>query len=359
MRVLGHTIDLGVLSTALPRLEEQWSRCMARPGDVPDEVVDLGRHHSERYDYAAVTQITLSAVALSSGHRLNLHAAGLASADGRVLTLVAPSGTGKTTACRLLGRDLAYVTDECVSVGEAGDIVAFEKPLAVRPEGSDDPEARVVVGPDQLGLARAAGPLRAGPVVILDRRPDITVPRLLGADWVGALLDLVPQTSALPRLRRPLGFLVDHLRRVGGPRRLVYTEIESAAPLLHALLAAPGEGSDRAAPPVTTLPHWGEVPDPTTGPCPGMRPDGRGAVVRRTAWTDAVRVGDEVLVMLGTQLVVLSGAGAVLWSSIGPHGATADELWSAGVDTLGPHPNARRIIDATIDDLCDAGVLTT
>lgn len=370
VRALGHTIDLGVLPHTLPRLEAQWSRCLAATstvgaGAVADEVIDLGRSDFDNYDYAAATQITLSAVGLLGSSRLNLHAAGLGAADGRVLTLVAPSGTGKTTACERLARDLAYVTDECVSVGpDEYDVLPFPKPLSIRRAGTDAPErdagdAKIVVGPDQLGLARPTSPLRVGPLVFLDRQPVVDEPRLVEVDWTTTLLDLIPQTSALPRLREPLRVLVDYVRRAGGARRLIYSEFDSAAHLLHALLADGAQTHTLADAPVTHLPHWGNVPDPTEGLSDGRRPAmGSGLTVQRSAWTDAVRIGDDVLVLVGTQPVLLSGVGAALWTAIGPGGATAASLVASTVDALGEHPDAQDLVAATIDTLCLAGVLT-
>lgn len=365
---LGHTIDLGVLPDALPRLEAQWSRCLADDrakgaGAVPDEVIDLGRSDSPTYDYAAATQITLSAIGLVGATRLNLHAAGLGAPDGRVLTLVAPSGTGKTTACTHLARRLAYVTDECVSVGlDDFDVLAFPKPLSLKAGGTGDGtgdahDAKVVTGPDQLGLARPTGPLRVGPLVLLDRRRAVDEPRLLPLDWTTALLELIPQTSGLPRLHRPLQVLVDLLHRAGGAHRLVYAEFETAEPLLHALLAR--EPGALSAAPVTGFPHWGALPDPTTGPVAGEPSGGTGQLVRRGRWTDAVRIGDDVLVLIGTQPVLLSGVGAALWTAVGPDGATPAALVEAAVHALGEHPDAEAAVGSTIAELCRVGVLTT
>lgn len=363
VEALGHTIDLGVLPEALPRLQQQWSRCRTRTVPaVPDHVIDLG-HPADHdgYDYAVAAEITLDAVAMVGANRLNLHAAGVAAPDGRVLTLVAASGTGKTTACALLARQLAYVTDECVSVGLDDDsVLAFPRPLSFRSADSSDHKA--VIGPDELGLPRPRGPLRVGPLVLLDRRHAVDAPQLVEMDWESALLDLIPQTTALPRLPGPLQVLVDYVRRAGGAYRLTYAEIDAAAPLLHALLSQAPSLHALAREPVTVIHHAGELPDPATGliaPPDDAPPPAAGDLVQRNPWTDAVALGDNVLVLIGTQPVRLSGLGAALWIALGAEGANAEALVAACTAALGAHPDAANLVQATITELHRNGIVSS
>lgn len=347
VRALGHVVDLGVLDGALPRLEAQWSRCLAESDAPADVEIDLGRTDSPAYDYAATTQITISAVDLVGSDRLNLHAAGVAGPDGRVLTLVAASGTGKTTACAHLARDLGYVTDECVSVGlEAHDVLLFPKPLSVRAPRADDANHKEQCGPDELGLAIADAPLRLGPLVLLDRDPDVGAPRLTEVDLPTALLELIPQTSGLPRLDHPLLALTEAIQAAGGAHRLEYAEIEDAAPLCHALLGRPRPATP-AGPRVAHLPGPGAL-----APCAG---DGAGPV-HRLPWTDAVRIDDEVLVLVGAQPFLLGPLGAVLWEAA--DAADLEALHTRAVDVLGKHADATALAASAIDALVENGLLS-
>ncbi len=348
VRALGRVIDLGVRASAVERLRSQWSRCLVTDAVPSDESVDLGRTDGPGYDYAAATQVVTSALLLHGPDRLHLHAAGLSDAGGRVLTLVAASGTGKTTASARLGRALGYVTDECVSVDpETFAVLPLPKPLAVRRPLPDDAGHKDLLGPDQLGLAPCADDLRLGPIVLLDRRREIATPRLERVNLTTALLELIPHTSALPRMRHPLRVLAEAVRHAGGVRRLVYADIEDALPLLHDLLeTAP---VDDLGHPITHLPSPGPLPDPTSGPAPGPPPSGvLPERVRRAPWTDALRVGDRVLVLIGTQPFLLSGLGAALWLAAGE---------AARVTVLDDQPDADRAIRQAAIDLLAAGLL--
>src|SRR5690242_6668193 len=65
--------------------------------------------------------LTLAVVERQAGRLWMLHAAALADpASGATVVLVAPSGTGKSTAARTLGRRWGYVTDETAGLAADG-----------------------------------------------------------------------------------------------------------------------------------------------------------------------------------------------------------------------------------------------
>ena len=79
--------------------------------------------------------------------------------DGGTVALVAASGTGKTTAGRVLGRRLGYVSDETIAVEHDLTVRAYPKPLSIVVNPAT-PRVKHERSPDDLGLLRAAGALR-------------------------------------------------------------------------------------------------------------------------------------------------------------------------------------------------------
>jgi ABC-type microcin C transport system duplicated ATPase subunit YejF len=65
-------------------------------------------------------QVTLEAIEQGPGRCWMLHAVGVALDTGAVVVLAGPSGRGKTTAARSLGR-----------IDDAGGVLAYRKPLSV------------------------------------------------------------------------------------------------------------------------------------------------------------------------------------------------------------------------------------
>ncbi len=78
----------------------------------------------ERRDYYFTTQVTLAGLLATAGERVNLHAGSVANDAGRVLVVVGPSGTGKTTATRALAAQLHYLSDETASITPDGLVFA-------------------------------------------------------------------------------------------------------------------------------------------------------------------------------------------------------------------------------------------
>lgn len=349
---LGTAVAIEMPRADLGRLSAQWSWCLTE--SEPTAVVSLMEHDDDRVrDYSASSAVTRQGVEALRGRRLNLHAAGLADATGRVLTLVAASGTGKTTASAMLARSLGYVTDECVSVGpQFGDVISYPKPLSFVIDASE-PGHKRQQGPEEIGLERAEGPLRLGPVVLLERDGS-SPPRLEPLEPLVAALALLPQTSAISALPDPLVTLLDRVQGAGGVHRLHYAEISAAVPMLRDLL---GE----AEPLPTGYLHWpappASVPDATSSPVE-VTVDMLDATSRlvRAPWTDAVEMSGEVLVLSGIRPALLSGLGAMLWlRAVEPLDlATAT---AAAVFVHGPHPDAAVLINQAATQLVEVGLL--
>ena len=178
------------------------------------------RHRQGR---ALLSQLTIQAIEAAAGTRLMFHAAGVAHAEGQVVALAGPSGMGKTTAAVYLSRHgFGYVTDETVSLGPDGDVLPFGRPLSLR-----QADREVQRSPDELGLGMPPADLSIAAVVLLDRvHGQVAPPTLMPVPLVEAVLELVPQTSALARLPDPLQFISRIIDRCGGTLRLTYGEMD-------------------------------------------------------------------------------------------------------------------------------------
>lgn len=322
-------------------LREEWGRCLASgPPRDSDKVIDLAEFQpfwGDRLGQVLASLLTTQAIDDLAGRRIMLHAAGLADESGAVIALVAPSGTGKTTATRALTTQaFGYVTDETVAIGDDLTVVAYPKPLSV----ADDPATPAVKSqhsPDSLGLKPAPAVLRLARIVLLNRvhgprvEPSLTECALLEAVWA-----LMPEISAFTSLATPLQQLCDLVGKCG-VWRLTYSEIETAGDLLDGL-------QQTSVPPV----EW-EALEPYAAPA-----DPAGFV--RGHYLDAVRIEDQAVVLLDFAPVRLSPLALTLWRRCGA-GATESELVDAAVAEHGPHPGSGDVVRQLLTTMAESGVL--
>lgn len=326
------------------RLRVQWSRCLVEHA-THDETrlpIDSGRGTLDSLTYTLASTITRRAIEAEIGHCVMFHACGLVDDAGRTAALVAASGTGKTTAAATLARDqFAYLTDEAVVIRKGGAVLPYPKPLSVvKPTGG-----KAQFSPDELGLRSLAPKPRLRALVLLERLRDAVEPRLEVVPLLDAILALLPQTSGLPSLDRPLQQLCETIDRCGGVYRLTYSEIGRAGNLLRDLLASE----------LGAVEEWSSTSSNSTLKTEVPAESLVGGF-RRSAVLDGVQVGNEALLLLGSLPVRLRGIGLTIWRESHPS-ADLTQLVEAAIREHGPHPAADANVDRAIKQMLDSGVL--
>ena len=322
-------------ATARGRWVEQWARVRT---DRPEEHVDVTvdprtppAGDEDGLDYLMSTRVTGAALGAAGQDRICLHAAGLADAEGRVVALVAASGTGKTTAARALGGVLGYVSDETVAVGRGSlEVAPFAKPLSVV-RSPDQPYRKTQRGPDELGLGRPPRTCRLDRVVLLERDPE-GPHGLTRATVTEALPLVIPQTSYLTSFATPILDLARPVGVSGGPWVLRYAEIDEHVTELVGLL----DGATGVAD--ALVHHAGRPAEPTAA----------AGHLARVPWHDAVEVGDEVVVMAGGLVYRLDNLAATIWLAL-DRPLSLEELCARAVERHGPHEEARARVSAAVD----------
>lgn len=209
--------------------EEEIVRWAAGRGWVAATSLDVLLHNLS-------PSITGRAIEHLAGQALMFHACALAdSHTGASALFVGPSGMGKTTLSRQLGRVFGYVTDETAAVEADGSLRLFPKPLSLLQESGSYLKKQVC--PAELDLVPPPADPHVVAVVLLDRRPDAPeMPLLETVDLLPAVAALAEQISYLKIMDRPLQRLTGLLRAVGGPRRLSYRDGADLVPVVRRLL---------------------------------------------------------------------------------------------------------------------------
>jgi len=180
--------------------------------------------------HALAGAVTVRAIDVRAGEVIMLHAAGMALSDGRVVAFVAPSGTGKTTLSRTLGRQFGYVSDETVVIGLDGTVTPYPKPLSVI---TPKHHHKVQLSPDDEELIEAPAELRLARIVLLDRVAEPgTVPTIAEVPLLEGIAELSAQVSYLPRLAEPLRSLARAIEATGGLQRVTYSDAEDLVRLM-------------------------------------------------------------------------------------------------------------------------------
>lgn len=177
---------------------------------------------------------TVHMIERRAGELVMLHAAALADPrSGATVVLVAPSGAGKTTAAAILGRSLAYLSDETAAIGPEGVVLPYRKPLSVIEDGHFKRQR----SPSELRILTTERTCRIASILLLERSVRHTgEPRVALLETVDGLAALAPESSYLARLERPLHRLAALIDLAGGVRRVTYREADTLEPLITGLL---------------------------------------------------------------------------------------------------------------------------
>lgn len=224
-------------------VHDAWRDCRRSPSDQSEDliVVDALLDDDETAVTTATTRgmvsstcldvvmdrlsprITGEAITRNAGKLIMLHACGLADPrTGAAVALVAPSGTGKTTATRALGGQWTYLSDETVAIRPDRTVVPYPKPLSIVARHGDPTKQQRAAS--RMGLLTNGNTPHLVSIVLLDRDPRGPTCDVSPVPIVLALAGLAPQTSFLGFSEGPLQQLATLVKSVGGLRRVRYRE---------------------------------------------------------------------------------------------------------------------------------------
>lgn len=337
LQVLGSFVsvifDAGVTADLAFKLQQAWSRCLdtrtvgqlgVSEGlllGIPEDqqryrarvvassgVTKVAADTFEQFAAHLTSVVTMSGIEAGAGELMMLHASGLADPQtGRTAALVGRSGMGKTTATRVLGSELGYLSDETVAVDRLGRVVPYAKPLSLVVGDPSGPKRQA--GPDELGLCIAPAKASLAAVILLDRNPDVDEPKVTPLSHTDAIIELVPQTSSLARIRHPLRWLCSILDSCGGAVRITYREAEELLLLVPPLL-------ERSA----SLPSWSPAVEEDLAQPQSGGPSG---LLQRAEIIDAVEIpvqagGEtELVAVVGHRVIRMRGIAPAIWRALG------------------------------------------
>lgn len=358
VEAIGATVAIDgsdLTESAWAAVRKAWSGALAaNPSAQPAVTVGAHGHIGTASMLASLSMdVTLAALQHGAGHLLMLHAAAVASPEGRVVALVGPSGRGKTTAARHLGTSFGYVSDESVGITADGRVLPYRKPLSII---EDDPLVKAQRSPRELGLKTVeAQPLRLAALVLLERSEDAVAPHTEELSPTDALVGLAREASYLGRLDAPLATLRSHIDAVGGAHRIVYRDVATLEPEIRRLVGREAVRTPRQAS------VGGDSRARTRGtPAPASV----GIAYRQTGVVDELPLGDDRIAVLvrtdrkSSKIAVLDGIAPAIWASVAAPASLGDIVESVvrrhGEPSEG---DAASLVAASLSALLEEGLL--
>ncbi|WP_146111946.1 hypothetical protein [Arthrobacter sp. MYb227] len=287
--------------------------------------------------------ITRQAIESGRGNLFMFHAAALCSpSSGASIVLAAESGTGKTTATRVLATELGYITDETAAFDTDGVLYPYAKPLSILTGAKQRPKTQF--SPAELELQPYEGEARVATIAVLDRdRSGLLAEPIASKLSLGeALNQLIPQMSSLSYLDRGLVQLCQLIDSLGGVVQLRYAEASELAAIIKDLLGSPRASKNH---------EWSAADiQVTSRPAPAVWS------IRRQTVDDAIWLGPDLGLLKDEQYILLTGIGPFIWDSLSDW-KTFDELFDAAIITFGSVAHAKQILHEQLESLCSLGIL--
>ena len=354
-------IDLsGLDADGADAVKAAWADAAADPGFEPVAIVVPRPGPRTRMLQSLSQQVTRAAIDARRGDLWMLHAAGIATPEGEVVAFVGPSGRGKTTASRHLGRRYGYVSDETIGIARDGRVVAYRKPLSIIEEARAPKVERAA---SSIGLGGIPRDLFVRAIVLLHRdAAHDGAPAVRRLDLADALDDLVTQSSHLAERPDSLRFIAAIAEATGGIRAVRYREATDLEGIVDELLT--GE----VAVPVVAPAIAREPAAPDGDSSDGDSSDGDssdGLRFSRASAVDELELGDSDRIAVLTRdaagrgiVRVLDGIAPTLWAAAS--GVSFDALVAAATATHGAPEGVdpAAIVRASVDRLVLEGLLT-
>lgn len=339
-------------------LRESWADVVGQPGEgEPDETHRLslspfdnpetgdavGRSTADLASQIS-TIVTLDAIEHNGGRLVMIHAAGIALEDGRVIAFVGPSGRGKTTLAKTLGREHGYVTDETLAIDFDGNVLPYRKPLSVIVDSSEPKEQ---LSPAKLGLRPLPDvPLKIAAIVLMHRVDEHELedgPQISPVTTGSAIGWMVPELSYLPALPDPLVQLAELIDSTNGVRRVTYSDASQVAALVPEILTSHGDAqpwtSGHSEPNATT-------PSATVGE----------DSYRRAAGVHWLLFANEAVTLESRIVRQLAGIAPGLWELLGDW-TTLTQLTAELITQYGEVADARELVQVALDGLVEANLV--
>ena len=339
---LGVAIDVTNLSPEdAIGFKAAWSRCLAvGEHEAVGEVARVAGNYA-RANERITSRVTLRAIEHLAGELMMFHACGLADpSTGATVVFIAPSGTGKTTVARTLGKEWGYVSDETIAVRPDLSIISYPKPLSVKQADATTPKLQE--GPDSFDLGATPAHPFLHRITLLNRLSEDTPVSFETVPLADAILELAPQLSALASMDRGLVQLCTMIQACGGAQKIHYSEAATIAGILPDLV----NRQER-----TDASEWFPL-ELTVNEKDAVAGQG----LRRTEIQDGVDIDGALFLLVNSKVLELGPLGALVWK-LTESWISRETLLEQVVVEIGEHPAAAELLDAAIEELLSSGVL--